>query len=95
MLKKDEALAAMKKQLDEFSTEIDALETRAHEVKDEARAKFQEQLVALRANRQEGEKKLEEMKSVTEDSWSRLKAESDNVWDAWKDSLSAFKAHFK
>ena len=95
MLKKDEALAAMKKQLGEFSAEIDALETRAHEVKDEARAAFQEQLVALRANRQEGEKKLEEMKSATEDSWSRLKAESDNVWDAWRDSLSAFKAHFK
>jgi chromosome segregation ATPase len=95
MLKKDEALAAMKKQMDQFSEEIDALETRAHEVKEEARAKFQEQLVVLRAKRQEGEKKLEEMKSATEDSWSRLKAETDNVWDALRDSLSAFKAHFK
>ena len=40
-MKKDKALAAMKKQLDELSAEIDALETRAHEVKEEARAKFQ------------------------------------------------------
>ena len=95
MLKKDEALATMKKQLDQFSEEIDALETRAHEVKEEARARFQEQLVALRAKRQEGEKKLEEMKSATEDSWSRLKTETDNVWEALQDSVNVFKTHFK
>jgi chromosome segregation ATPase len=95
VLKKDEILAAMKKQRDELSAEIDALETRAHEVNEDARAKVQAQLVALRAKRQEGERKLEEMKSATESSWSRLKVEADNVWDAMKDSLSAFKGHFK
>jgi len=95
VLKKDEVLAAMKKRMDELSVEIDALETRAHEVTEEARATFQEQLVALRVKRQEGERKIEEMKSATESSWRRLKAETDNVWDALKDSLNTFKAHFK
>jgi len=28
-------------------------------------------------------------------SWERLKAEADNVWEAFKDSVQAFKAHFK
>jgi chromosome segregation ATPase len=79
VLKKDEALAAMKKQLDEFSAEIDAMETKAHEVKEEARATFQQQLVALRFKRQEGSRKIEDMKSATEISWSRLKAETDDV----------------
>ena len=95
MLNKDEVVTKLKKQLEEFSAEIDALEEKAHEVKEDARAKYQEQLVALRAKRREGEKKLEEMKAATESSWGRLKAETDNVWEALKDSVNAFKTHFK
>ena len=95
MLNKDEVVTKLKKQLEEFSAEIDALEAKAHEVKDDARGKYQEQLVALRAKRREGEKKLEEMKTATESSWGRLKAETDNVWEALKDSVNAFKTHFK
>lgn len=95
MLNKDEVVTKLKKQLDEFSAEIDALEAKAHDVKEDARAKYQEQLVALRAKREEGEKKLEEMRAATEHSWGRLKAETDNVWEALKDSVTVFRAHFK
>jgi hypothetical protein len=35
------------------------------------------------------------MKAATESSWGRLKAETDNVWEALKDSVNAFKTHFK
>ena len=95
MLNKDEVETKLKKQLEEFSAEIDALEEKAHEVKEHARAKYQEQLVALRAKRQEGQKKLEEMKVATESSWDRLKAETDNVWEALRDSVNVLKTHFK
>ncbi len=58
--------------------------------------KAQEQTsIALRAERWEGDRKLEVMKSTIESSWSQVKAEADNVWDALKGSLSVFKAHFK
>lgn len=95
MLKKEEIITRLKKQLDDLSAEIDALEVRAHEVNEDARAKYQEQLVALRAERQEGQKKLEEMKAATEISWDRLKAETDNVWEALRDSVNVLKTHFK
>jgi len=95
MLKKDEVVAEMKQKLDEISAEIDALEAKAHEVKEDVRVKYQEQLLALRAKHQEGEKKLEEMKSATESSWGRVKAETHNIRVALKDSVNAFKTHFK
>ena len=60
MLNKDEILIKMKKQLDEFRAEIDALEVRAHAVKEDPGVNHEEQLVALRAKRREGEKQLEE-----------------------------------
>jgi len=95
MLTRDKYVATMKKQLDEWNAEMDVLEAKVQATKEDAREKYQEQLVALRAKRQEGEKKLEAIKSATEDSWEQLKVEAENVWEAFKDSVNAFKAHFK
>ena len=95
MLTKDQYVEKMKLRLDQWSAEMDVLEAKAHKTQEEAKVKYQEQLVALRAQRQEGEEKLKAIQSATEDSWEQLKAETENVWDAFKDSFHAFKAHFK
>ena len=95
MLTRDEYVAKMKRRLDKWSAEMDVLEAKAHKTQEDAKVKYQEQLIALRAKRQEGEEKLEAIKSATEDSWEQLKAETENVWEAFKDSVHAFKAHFK
>ena len=95
MFTRDKYVATMKKQLDEWNAEMDVLEAKVQATKEDAKEKYQEQLVALRAKRQEGEKKLEAIQSATEDSWEQLKAEAENVWEAFKDSVNAFKAHFK
>lgn len=95
MLTRDEYVAKMKKRLDKWSEEMDALEAKALKTQEEAKVKYQEQLIALRTKRQEGEEKLKALQSATEDSWEQLKAETENVWEAFKDSFQAFKAHFK
>jgi hypothetical protein len=95
MLTKDEYVSEMKKRLDEWSVEIDALELRADEFKEDAKVKYQEQLVALRAKREEGEKRLAELRSATESSWESLKAGTESVWEALKDSAKTFQSHFK
>lgn len=95
MLKKDEVVAEMKQKLDEISTEIDALDVKARAVKEDMKVKYQEQLLTLRAQREEGEKMLENMRSATENSWESVKAETNNIWVALEDSVNAFKMHFK
>jgi RNA-splicing ligase RtcB len=71
------------------------LEEKGNEVKEDAKVKYQEQLTALRAQRAEGEKKLEEMQAATESTWEQVKMETDNVWEAFKESYQAFVRHFK
>jgi len=71
------------------------LEAKAHKTKEDAKLEYQEQLTALRGKRQEGEKKLEAIKSASEDSWEHLKTETENVWEAFKDSVNQFKSHYK
>ncbi len=95
MLTRDEYVAKMKKRLDKWNAEMDVLEAKALKTQEDAKEKYQEQLIALRAKRKEGEEKLEAIKSASEDSWEQLKAETENVWEAFKDSANAFKAHFK
>ena len=95
MLTGGEYVATMKKQLDEWSAEMDALEARARETTDDARVKYQEQLSALRSSRLESERKLEAIKAASEDSWEHLKAETANVWQGFEDSVYAFEAHFR
>lgn len=74
---------------------MDALEANALKVQEDAKVKYQEQLIALRAKRKEGEEKLKAIQSASDDSWEQLKAETENIWEAFKDSAKAFKAHFK
>ncbi|WP_456300850.1 sll1863 family stress response protein [Thiocapsa bogorovii] len=92
---RDQYVSKMKAQLDEWNASIAAMEERASEINEDAKVKYHEQLVALRARRAEGEKKLEEVQAATESTWKQVKLESDNVWEAFKDSYQAFAAHFK
>jgi len=92
---RDQYIEKMKGQLDEWNASIAALEERGNEIKEDAKVKYQEQLTTLRAQRAEGEKKLQEMQAATESTWEQVKLESDNFWEALKDSYEAFAAHFK
>jgi len=92
---RDQYVEKMKAQLDEWNARIAALEEKGNEVKEDAKVKYQEQLTALRAQRAEGEKKLEEMQAATESTWEQVKMETDNVWEAFKESYQAFVRHFK
>jgi hypothetical protein len=95
MLTKDEFIADMKTRIDAWNAEIDVLQKKANDIKGQAKVEYEEQLVALRATRAEGEKKLEEMQAATESNWEQLKAESERAWEAFKDSLDTFKSHYK
>jgi len=95
MTNRDQYVASMKTQLDEWNTEIDAMEARADTVQADRRAEFDKELAALRAQRDNGENKLEELKGASEGAWDRVKLEAENLWDAFKASAVAFKGQYK
>jgi hypothetical protein len=95
MTTRDEYVAAIKQRLDEWNAEMDTLEAKAAQAKEDDKARYQELLATLRAKRQEGEQQLAAIKAATEDSWMQFKADSDRVWEAFRDSIHQFKSHFK
>ena len=95
MLSRDEYVASMKVKLDEWNTDIDAMEARSEQVKADVKADFQSQLASLRAQRDNGVSKLQELTSASDGAWDRVKLEAENLWDAFKDSATAFREHYK
>jgi len=95
MSKKDEFVAKMKKQLDDWSTDIDELQVKANLAKADVKVKYEEQIAGLRRKRQEADLKLNDIKAAADDSWEKLKGESERVWGALKGAVSEFKSRMK
>ena len=92
MSKRDEYVAKMKQQLDEWNAEIGELEAKAQGIQGDAREEYEEQINNLREKSKAVQDKLEDIKGAGEDAWEGLVADAERVWDALKHSLNYFKS---
>ena len=95
MSARSEHVARMKSQLDEWKAEMDKLEAKSEKTRENVNARYQAQLVALREKRHVGEKMLEALQTAGEDSWEKVVGETENFWNAIKDSMHEFRSHYK
>lgn len=92
MSKRDEYIAKMKLQLDELDAKMDKLEAKAAQAKEDARAKYKEEMTKLRQQSRAAKGKLEEIKAAGEDKWEALVAETEKIRDAFAHSFNYFKS---
>ena len=92
MTKRDEYIAKMKLQLDELDANMDKLEAKAKEAKDDARAKYQEEMTKLRHQSKVAKGKLDELKAAGDEKWEAMVAEMEKVRDAVRHSFNYFKS---
>lgn len=92
MIKRAEYIETMKHQLDELNTNMNKLETKAHDVKEDARAKYKEEISKLRHQSKLAVTKFDDMKAASDASWDAMVTEMDKIRDAFKHSFSYFKS---
>ena len=95
MVKRDEYIAKMKLQLDELDVKMDKLEAKAKEAKEDARAKYKEEIANLRQQSRLAQGKLEELKASREEKWDDMVAEMERIRDAIAHSYNYFKSQLK
>jgi hypothetical protein len=95
MSKKDEYFAMMESQIRKWDAEVDLLRARTDKMSAEARIKYQEQLMAMRANRDAANQKLQEMRTASEAAWQNLQAGMDTAWASMKSALEKASSQFK
>ena len=92
MSNRDVYIAKMKLQLDELNGQMSILEAKAKEAREDARARYQEEMAKLRDQSKLAQGKLDTMKSATEEAWDATVAEMEKVRDAFVHSFSYFKS---
>lgn len=94
MSTKDEYVAKLKMQLDEWSSDIDALEVKAHLAKADLKDKYAEQIADLKAKKIEAEGKLSELQDAAEEAWEEIKKGSESIWETLKTTFNEAKSKF-
>ena len=95
MSKKDEYFVMMEGQIKKWDAEVDKLRVRGEQLSAEAKAKYAEQLKAMRANRDAAYKKLQEMRTANESAWQHMQSGIDTTWASMKSALDKASSQFK
>jgi phage shock protein A len=98
MQTKDEYLAKLKAQLDEWETDLEHLREKAGEASEDAKEKLEEQMAELKAKWDEGAARRQEIIDAADDNWEELKDEAEEKWAELKlgvkDSIDRIKSMF-
>jgi hypothetical protein len=92
--KKSTYITAMKEQLDALDNQMNLLESKAKDAKEEAQAKYKEEMGKLRHQSKLAMVKLEEIQEAGEDTWEAMVDEMEKVRKAFSSSFHYFTAQF-
>ena len=92
MTHQDTYITRIKNHLEELNASMEALETKAREIRADARDKYQLEMADLREQASLATAKLEELKLAGTDSWDKLVAEMEKLRDAFSHSFNYFKS---
>ena len=93
--KKDEYVTMMESQIKKWDAEVDKLRAKGAQLTAETHAKYDEQLMAMRASRDAAQKKLQELRTASESAWQQMQAGADAAWASMKKALDKASSQFK
>jgi hypothetical protein len=92
MTNRNDYIEQMKLQLDALNVRMNELQDKAQIAKQDARAKYQEEMAKLRHQSQLALTKLDELKASSEDGWDGVVLEMEKMRDAFTHSFHYFKS---
>lgn len=92
MTKKSVYIEKMKSQLDDLNTNMNALQAKAAEAKEDARDMYRAEMAKLQEQSKLAVDKLGEMRTASEEGWESMVTEMEKVRDAFVHSFHYFKS---
>ena len=92
MTKQSIYIEKMKSQLDELNTNMNKLQAKAEEAKEDARDMYKAEMAKLQEQSKLAVAKLGEMKTASEETWENMVTEMEKVRDAFTHSFHYFKS---
>lgn len=94
MSNRDQYVAKMKAQLDQWNADIDKLEAKAKETEADVRIEHQEEIEAIKAQRDQLVDKLEEVENASEAAWEDIKTGAESAWNSLDNALQSAAEKF-
>lgn len=92
MTTRDDYVQKMKAQLDDLNAKADELAAKAKDARQEVRAKYREEVAAMRHQSKVAADKLDDLRAAGDDRWDAMTAEMDKLRDAFVHSFRYFKS---
>jgi len=91
---RNEFIQRMKDRLDDLDREIENLKSEGEKLDAQARKEYENRLHDLREKRRQAERKIDDLRSASEETWQQVKDETEHAWKALGNSFNYFKSHF-
>lgn len=92
MTTRDTYINKMKLQLDDLNLQMDKLEAKAQEAREDVRDKYRAEMAKVRAQSKLAMAKLEELQASGESTWDAMVTESEKIRAAFVNSFHYFKS---
>ena len=94
-MNRDEYVATMKKQLDEWNAKLGEMETRIQSAQSSVKSQFVTQMDNLRAQRDAMMQRMSEIRGSSDAAWADMSKGVEQAWKALADSYDRAWADFK
>ncbi len=92
MTTRDTYINKMKLQLDELNLQMDKLEAKAQEAREDVRDKYRVEMAKVHVQSKLAMAKLEELQASGESTWDAMVAETEKIREAFVHSFRYFKS---
>lgn len=94
-MKRDEYVSRMKTQLDHWNSDLAKLEAEAKNARARLEKRYEHDLQALRAKREEALYQLKLVEGASSGAWSDIARGADQAWDRMRAALAEARTHFE
>lgn len=94
MTTRDEYVARLKAQLDEWNAQAAVWEEKAKHAQAEMQAAYQKQLEAVRAQQENALYQMRLLQNASADAWKDMTAGADAVWKQMQETFTRAASHF-
>ncbi len=95
MKTKEEYIEKLAAELKEWSAEIDVLNSKAETAAEDVKAKYHEEIEALRVKERAAAEKIKELQAASGDAWGSVKETAEHVWHDLRTGLASVVSKFK
>jgi hypothetical protein len=95
MMKRDEYVQSLKKQLDAWNTEASRWEAKAKAAHASMREEFEKQLAAYRRQHDQALERMRQVQASSGEAWKDLVRGTDEAWARMREAVEKARSHFQ